>query len=99
MTIASAIALLTAIFKAVPIIEEWWERLIVAYVAHAKDKIKKENRDAIKKALETDDQRPIEIQLGSDVAGKPSGADGAVIVDSLPGVRVEERNQRRHLVE
>jgi hypothetical protein len=87
VTIASVIGLLTAIFKAVPAIKEWWDQLLVAYVMYAKNEIKKENREAIERALKNDDQRSIEIQLGADVAGLPSGAPGAVIVDDLPGVR------------
>jgi hypothetical protein len=87
VTVAAVIGLLTAIFKALPALREWWHELIVEYVTVAKNNIKKENKDAIKKALETDDQRPIEEQIGSETAGKPTNIDGTVIVDSLPGVR------------
>jgi hypothetical protein len=100
MTVAAAIAFLTELFEAAPVFEAWWQRLMVAYVEKAKERIKKENRDAIKKALATDDQRTIEEQIGSPTAGKPSGEPSAVIVDDLPGVlRFEKRDSGKHLAE
>jgi hypothetical protein len=87
MTPAAFLALITSIAKAVPIVDKWIEELVAAYVVQRKNWIKKENHDAIKKSFETDDQRPIEETMGYDHAGLPTGTPGAVIVDSLPGVR------------
>lgn len=90
MNIAAVISLLTALFKAVPTIEEWWERLITAWISHKKNSIKKENRIAIQKAFENDDQRPIEETLGSETAGEYSGY--GTVVNELPGVHQSKKD-------
>lgn len=81
MTTASALSLLLAIFKAVPTIEIWWERLIVAYVKLNTIKIANENRDAIIAALKEGDQREIE---DDEHSGNPSGV--GTFRPYLPGV-------------
>jgi hypothetical protein len=81
MTIASVMTLLLAIFKAVPTIEIWWERLIVEYVRINKLKIAKENKAAIVAALTGQDQRGLEDE---DHSGKPSGI--GTIRPTLPNV-------------
>ena len=81
MTIASVMALMLAIFKAVPTIEIWWERLVVEYIKLSKLKIAKDNKAAIIKALQDDDQRGLEDE---DHSGRPSGI--GTIRPTLPNV-------------
>jgi hypothetical protein len=80
------LAALLAIFKAVPMIKSAFEDLISLYVNSQISSMKRENRDAIKKAIEKQDQRDLENIIGSPHAGKPSGHEGTTIVDTLPGV-------------
>lgn len=75
-------SLLLAVFKAVPTLETWYQRLMVEYVKLRKLQIAKENRQAITDALKDQDQRGLEDEEHS---GKPSGV--GTIRDSLPGVR------------
>jgi len=81
MTVASVLSLLLAVFKAVPTIEIWWERLVVEYVKISKLKIAKENKAAIIEALKSDDQRGLEDE---DHSGKPSGV--GTFRPYIPGV-------------
>lgn len=81
------ISLVIAFLKAIPIIEEWFQKLVAAYVAARISSIKKEYKDSIKKAFDQQDQRPIEEALGNPDAGAPSGIPGTEIRDSLPGVK------------
>lgn len=53
----------------------------------AKKQKEKDNREAIERAINENDQRAIETQLGSTQTGKPTNHIGTSIVDSLPGVR------------
>lgn len=84
MTIATAIGLLTALFKAIPVLKEWFDDLITAYVNHSIDTMRKENREALGKALNGRDQRDLEKAIGSPTAGKPSGDPGTIISDRPP---------------
>lgn len=79
------IALLLALARAVPVIDGWLELLVVAYTKARAARMKKENREAVRKALEELDQRPIEEAMGHPSPGAPSGVPGAVIVDQMPG--------------
>lgn len=88
MTTTSILSLLLAIFKAIPTLKSWWDDLLVMYVTKAKNDITKDNVEAIKRALNEHDQRHIETQLGSETSGKPSGVEGTIIVNSLPGVKL-----------
>jgi len=82
------IALLLAIFKAVPTIEIWWERLVTQYVILKGLQIAKENKAAIVLALKEQDQRGIEDEEHS---GKPSGV--GTFRPYIPGiVRNKEKN-------
>lgn len=84
MTIAAAVAFLTSLFKALPVLKEWFEDLVVAYVNHSVDNMKKKNREALEKALNGRDQRDLEKAIGSPTAGKPSGDPGTIISDRPP---------------
>lgn len=84
MNAATILGLLLALFKAVPALEKLWEDIVTTYVAAKIAQMKVANRDAIRRAIDTHDQRPIEVQIGSDTAGKPTGL--GEIRDTLPGV-------------
>ena len=86
MTVAATIALLTSIFAAIPVLKEWFDKVVAAYVVMKVSQMKKENRDAIKTAIIDQDQREMEDALGSTRTGEASGLPGTTVVDSLPGV-------------
>lgn len=80
------ITLIISISKAVPIVNNWIQELIVAFTNQRIDSMSKENRESIKKAIEQKDQRDLEKAMGSINAGELSGIPGTVVVDKLPGV-------------
>jgi hypothetical protein len=82
MSTAAILSLMLSIFKAIPVLDKWFEELVAAYVLQRKIWTRKENHQAIKKAFETQNQRGLEHE---DYSGKPSGI--GTIRDSLPGVR------------
>lgn len=75
-----------AIFQAIPKLKDLFEALVAEYVAAQIQSMKTEQRAAIKKAIDEQDQRDLEKAIKSPRAGAPSGIAGAVIVDDLPGV-------------
>lgn len=81
------ISLLIAIASAVPIIDKWLERLILEYLKYKQDRIKQQNKDAVKDAIENHDQRPLESEQYS---GKPSGH--GTVIDSLPRMRDKKQD-------
>ena len=87
MTIGGVFSLLLAIFKAIPALEKWFQDLSALYIASRIESMKQENREAIKKAIEAQDQRDLERAIGSPKAGEHSGLPGTEIRDSLPGVK------------
>lgn len=90
MSVSAALSLLLAILKAIPILDKWFQKLVVAYTQAKIDSMEKENREAIKKALNEHDQRPIETAMGSSTVGEMSGNPGTTVVDSLPNVGVRK---------
>lgn len=82
-----ALAILLALFKAIPSLKSLWDELVAAYVSQEVASIQKANRDAIQKALVDQDQRDLEKAIGSSNAGKEVDATGSEIVDNLPGVK------------
>lgn len=83
----SVLSLLLAIFKAIPVLKKSWDQLMDLYIASELTRMKKENQDAINKAFDKQDQRPIEEALGSGSKGLRSGVSGSELFDSLPGVQ------------
>lgn len=77
-----------AIIKAIPTVERWFSQLATAYKSEEIEKMKRENADAIRKALLENDQRWIERVIKSQAAGKPSGVPSTEIRDTLPGVKI-----------
>lgn len=84
---ATVLSLLLAIFKAIPSLQALWDGLVSMYVESQIASMKAENRAAIQKALQDQDQRDLEKAIGSPNAGKEVPANGSEIVDSLPGVK------------
>lgn len=84
---AAWLSLLLAVFKAIPILQGWFESLVAGYIATQIAQMKDENRAAIKKAIETQDQRDLEAALGNPHPGEASGIPGTQIRDTLPGVK------------
>jgi len=99
VTPAAIVSLLIAIFKAIPALERQWDAAVVAYIKQRRDVLRKETRDAIKKALDDQDQIDLENSMGAVEAGQQSHRPGAVLVDSLPGLRDEKPDKKRGLVE
>lgn len=81
------ISTVIAVIKVIPAIKSWFESLIAAYVAAEIAAMKKENREAIRRAFDEHDQRPLEFAIGNPNAGEHSGIEGTEIRDSLPGVK------------
>ncbi len=79
------------IIKAWPTLKSWVESFMKFYVEREIANMKKEDREAIKKAINEQDQRDLEKQIGYSKAGEASGLPGAVIVDSLPNVGMPKK--------
>jgi hypothetical protein len=75
---------LLALFKAIPVLKQAWDELIVAYTASQYANMKAENAAAIRKAIYEYDQRDLEKLLDPNRAGLPSGIDGVLPADSIP---------------
>lgn len=73
-----------AILKAIPILDSWFQSLMAFYIQTTIASMKQENLNAIKTAIQSHDQRPIETALGSSTAGKLSGDAGATVIDTPP---------------
>lgn len=86
MTFTAIITLLTSLFAAIPTLGKWWDQLVAAYVTAQISRIDRRHVEAIKKAINMQDQRDIEIEIGNPNAGNPSGIGGTRIVDKLPNV-------------
>ncbi len=78
--------IILALLQAVPSLKSVWDELVAAYIERQIATMKQQNRDAIRKAINEQDQRPIERAIGSPHAGEPSRIPGVVIVDDLPNV-------------
>jgi hypothetical protein len=86
------LAAIVALIKAIPIADKWAERFFVAYKAYQRERNRKENREAIRAAIEDHDQRKLE-EIGGGKAGEPSNDPGAVIDPTPPrGVSEAPRN-------
>lgn len=82
MTLQTILALL----KLFPTLKKLWDQLVSEYVAAEIAKMKAEQKAAIKKAVNEQDQRDIENAIHSPRAGEVSGVPGTELVDDLPGV-------------
>jgi len=80
----AVISAILALAKAIPIINQWIEELTTAYAVSKMAALKKENLDAIRKAINERDQRDLEKAVGNHHPGEPSGDAGSVIIDEPP---------------
>ena len=80
------LSFILGMIKALPIVDKWAERFVTLYINARIDSMRAENFEAIKNAIEKQDQRNIEKAMGNPNAGKASGDAGTSIVDSIPGV-------------
>lgn len=78
--------LIYTLIKMFPAFKQFWDDLVSLYVQQQISQMKKENRDAIRLAFETHDQRPIEEILGPG-AGEHSGLVDSEIREELPDVK------------
>jgi hypothetical protein len=62
---------LLAAFKAVPLLKELFDRLLVMYLQKEAEKLKEEIRLGIYNAVAQKDQRGLEEAIGNTNAGKP----------------------------
>lgn len=86
MDIGSVFSAIIAVINLIPVIKGLFESFVSYYVAQQIADMKKENAEAIRKALQEHDQRYIEEMLGNPRAGEPSGLPGVVIRDGIVGV-------------
>jgi hypothetical protein len=92
-TISTIVSLLLVIFKAIPIMKDWWEKLLAMYIEKQDELLKEELRLAIYNSVHQQDQRGIEDVIGNPNAGKPVDIPDSEIVDELPGVRPHPPNK------
>jgi len=82
----TALSIILAVFKSIPVLKEWFDKLVVLYVNYQIDNMKEDDRKAIRKAIDEQDQRDLETQIGNPNAGERSNLPGTELRDSLPGV-------------
>ena len=89
-TIFDFIISIKALRKAIEAFIVYWTKLNI-------DRMREENRLALRKALDEKDQRDLEKALGSPKAGLPSGNEGSIILDpnELPGVILHNAKEKR----
>lgn len=92
---ASVLSLLLAIFKAVPALKQWWDQLLAMYIAKSIADMHRDDKAAIKKAIEENDQRDLERQVFNSTPGERSDAPNTIIRhDSLPNVLPVSKKSR-----
>lgn len=84
MTVGSIISGIIALLKVIPVIDGWFQQLMVAYTQARIESMKRENREAIRKAILEHDQRDAEKVIGNPEPGEPSGNKGSEIVNEKP---------------
>lgn len=81
-------AFIFALLKAIPVLKGWVDQFTVWYIQKGVADLKEADRAALRKAIDEQDQRDLEKQIGDKNPGAPSFLPGTTIVDSLPGVNV-----------
>lgn len=72
------------VLAAIPALIGTFDEFASWYVTLRISIMKKENADAIRKAVQAHDQRSIEKAYGDPQAGEPSGINGTIILDHPP---------------
>ena len=80
----TVVGIILAALKAIPVLDSWFQALVVAYTAARIASMKKENRESIRKAILEHDQRDLEGAIGNPHPGEASGDSGAEIVEAPP---------------
>jgi hypothetical protein len=81
----SVFGIILAVLKAIPVLDSWFQQLTVLYFNAQVSKMKAENRDAVKKALDEHDQRDLEKATGnSQHSGEHSGETSSEIISGPP---------------
>ena len=75
-----------AIIKAIPAIKSLIDQFVVEYVGWEIAGMQSAIKDAIKKAIETHDQIPLEHAINSPNAGEHSSSPNTVVRDHIPGI-------------
>jgi hypothetical protein len=83
---AAFLSTVLAIFKAIPILQLWFDGFVKLYVERTIDNMKSNIRDGIKKALADKDQRDLEKAYNNPRAGELDDANDSEVRDNLPGV-------------
>ncbi len=87
MPVAAAIAAIISLIKAIPILDKWAQAFITFYVNSQIDGMARENIEALRKAIDDQDQRDLEKAIGNPDDGEPSHLPGTEIRHTLPGVK------------
>ena len=82
-TIGAIFARIVSLLKAIPILDEWFQKLMVAYAQHARKTWDKDLLAALAAAV-GGNQIDLEKQIGNPHAGEASGIPGTVIRPGLP---------------
>jgi hypothetical protein len=82
----TALSFLMALFRAIPSLKAWFDDLVALYIHVQLQSMREENRDAIRKAFDTGDQKPIEQAIGNSNPGDHSVVPDSELRDTLPGV-------------
>lgn len=81
------LSIILLVLKAIPSLKSWWDELVSLYITTQIDNIKADNLEAVKIAINQQDQRKLEMAFGNPQAGERSTIAGSQIVNSLPGVK------------
>ena len=73
-----------AVLKAIPVLDSWFQELVALYVQARVASMKAENRDAILKAIQDHDTRPLEGVSGNPHPGDHSGETSSEIISGPP---------------
>lgn len=76
---ASIIAGIVAVAKAIPVVDKWLQQLMLAYAKNRIDAWDKAIFEGIKTAIVERDQRDLEKAIGNPNAGEPSGNPGTSV--------------------
>lgn len=79
-------AAVIAVCKAISVLKELLDKFMVFYVQTETENLHTADRAAMRKAIDEQDQRDLEKQIGNKNPGEPSGTPGTVIRDTLPNV-------------
>lgn len=73
--VSTILQLLLALFELIPVLKTTWEQLVTLWINTQVDKMSKENREAIRKAVYEYDQRALEGII-NERPGEASGLPG-----------------------